>query len=59
VERIQDGKIAFARHAECVARAVHDQLVDQHLGRGAPVVLIVHRTLLRSPRHDPGQIVLQ
>ncbi len=42
VKRIEHGEIALAGHAEDVADTVDDQLVDQHLGGGAQIVLGFH-----------------
>ena len=42
VKRIEHGEIALAGHAEGVADTVDDQLVDQHLGGGAQIVLGFH-----------------
>ena len=44
VKRIEHGEIAFARHAEGVPDAVDDQLIDQHLGSGAQIILGFHVT---------------
>jgi hypothetical protein len=42
MERIEHGEIALAGNAEGVADTVDDQLVDQHFGGGAQIVLGFH-----------------
>ena len=45
VERIERREIAFARHAEHVLHAVHDQLVDQDFAAGPGAVIGAHVSL--------------
>jgi hypothetical protein len=42
VERIEHGEIALAGHAKGMADPLDDQLVDQHFGGGAQIVLGFH-----------------
>ena len=54
VEGIERRQIAFARHAEHVAHAVDQELVDQHLAARAHIVLAAHR--LPSPARAPSAL---
>jgi hypothetical protein len=58
VKRIDDGEIAFARHAEHVLDAVNAQLIDQNLGGRTAIVLTAHRRLpiRRSRFAAPGVV---
>ena len=42
VKGVEHGEIAFAGHAEDVANAVVDQLIDQHLGGRSRVLMSAH-----------------
>ena len=42
MEGVEHRKVAFARNAERVVDAIGDQVVDQHLGGRAGVVLATH-----------------
>ena len=60
VKRVEHGEIALAGHAEHVADALDDQLVDQHLGGGAQIVLGFHGRFPgmgidenRGPKNEP------
>jgi hypothetical protein len=45
VERIERGDVALARHAERVAHAVDDELIDQDFGRRPRAVVGAHGSL--------------
>jgi len=48
VEGVEHGEVALARHAEHVTHAVDVQLIDQHLGGGAQIILGAHGRLPSS-----------
>src|SRR5204863_7440005 len=42
VQRVERGDVALTGHAEDVARAMNDELIDQNLGGGPAAVIAVH-----------------
>src|SRR5262249_21717938 len=56
MECVENREIAFAGHAESMAYAVDGELVDEHLGGRAHIVLCSHPKLSRAARFLPSPL---